>query len=157
METQSLTARRLAVLSLVLLFFFVSGACGLVYQVVWTRWLVLLVGARAHAVAIVLSVFFLGLGLGSRGGGRFADRTPRPLWWYGVFEVLIGVWAVGVAFAMGPAEGLAAAVLRAAQSSPAAGVLARAVLAAVLLLPPVTLMGATLPLLARNCPEIRLK
>ena len=150
LETQSLTARRLAVLSLVLLFFFVSGACGLVYQVVWTRWLVLLVGARAHAVAIVLSVFFLGLGLGSRWGGRFADRTPRPLWWYGVFEVLIGVWAVGVAFAMGPAEGLAAAVLRAAQSSPAAGVLARAVMAAVLLLPPVTLMGATLPLLARH-------
>ena len=150
LETQSLTARRLAVLSLVLLFFFVSGACGLVYQVVWTRWLVLLVGARAHAVAIVLSVFFLGLGLGSRWGGRFADRTPRPLWWYGVFEVLIGVWAVGVAFAMGPAEGLAAAVLRAAQSSPAAGVLARAVMAAALLLPPVTLMGATLPLLARH-------
>ncbi len=69
----------------VLLFFFVSGACGLLYQVVWTRKLVLLIGTTSHAVSAVLSIFFTGLALGSLWGGRMADRTQRPLRLYGCF------------------------------------------------------------------------
>ena len=60
---------------LVLAFFGVSGACGLVYQVVWTRKLVLLFGCTSYAVSTVLSIFFLGLGAGAFYGGRLADRS----------------------------------------------------------------------------------
>ncbi len=143
------STRRAFLFAAVLLFFFVSGACGLMYQVVWTRQLVLLVGTRAHAVSMVLGIFFLGLGLGSYWGGRVADRTARPLAWYAGIEAVIGVWALLAALLMHPAESAAVALLRAAGGAPLAGTLARGLMAMLLLLAPVTLMGATLPLLAR--------
>lgn len=129
--------------------FFVSGACGLLYQVVWTRRLVLLFGTTSQAVSAVLTVFFLGLGLGAFFGGRLADRTPRPLRWYGFFEVLIGVWAVAFLFCLNAGEAALADVLLAAHGAPALGIALRGTLAVALLFVPVFLMGATLPLLVR--------
>ncbi len=134
---------------LVLLFFFISGACGLLYQVVWTRKLVLLFGTTSHAVSTVLSIFFLGLGVGSVWGGRLADRSARPLYLYGIFEIIIGIWALAFLFAITYGEGVVVSLLRHFHLSPAAGTLFRGVLALVLLFVPVSLMGATLPLLAR--------
>ena len=134
---------------LVLLFFFLSGACGLLYQVVWTRRLVLLLGAASYAVSTVLSVFFIGLGAGSLFGGRLADRTLRPLAWYGVFEILIGVWAAAFILLASRGEHVIGAVLGTVNHSYLIGILMRALLAGLFLLPPVVLMGATLPLLAR--------
>ena len=133
----------------VLAFFFTSGACGLVYQVAWTRELALLLGARAYAVSLVLSIFFLGLGAGSLWGGRLADRVRRPLLVYALFEALIGLWAVSFLGLMGPAESAVVAALRAFEFSWFSGVLLRGAAAFVLLIVPVTLMGATLPLLSR--------
>ncbi len=133
----------------VLAFFFTSGACGLVYQVAWTRELALLLGARAYAVSLVLSIFFLGLGMGSLWGGRLADRVRRPLLVYALFETLIGLWAVAFLGLMGPAESVVVAALRAFEFSWFSGVLLRGAAAFVLLIVPVTLMGATLPLLSR--------
>lgn len=134
---------------LVLGFFFVSGACGLLYQVVWTRKLVLLFGTTSHAVSTVLSIFFLGLGVGSVWGGRIADRTARPLRCYGIFECIIGAWAVFFIVAVTYGEGAVVATLKTFQFSHGMGVVLRALLALVLLFVPVTLMGATLPLLAK--------
>lgn len=134
---------------LVLAFFFVSGACGLLYQVVWTRKLVLLFGTTSYAVSTVLSIFFLGLGAGSIWGGRLADKTSRPLWWYGVFECLIGAWALLFIAAVTWGEGLVVTLLKTFQFSRGMGVGLRAMLALALLFVPVTLMGATLPLLAK--------
>jgi len=133
----------------VLSFFFTSGACGLVYQVAWTRELALLLGARAYAVSLVLSIFFLGLGAGSLWGGRLADRVRRPLLAYALFEMLVGFWAAAFLGLTGPAEGVVVAALRAFEFSWFSGVLLRGAAAFALLIVPVTLMGATLPLLAR--------
>ena len=124
------STRRALLFAAVLLFFFVSGTCGLMYQVVWTRQLVLLVGTRAHAVSMVLGIFFLGLGLGSYWGGRVADRTARPLAWYAGIEAVIGVWALLAALLMHPAESAAVALLRAAGGAPLAGLELRLVAAA---------------------------
>ncbi|MCC6491140.1 MAG: fused MFS/spermidine synthase, partial [Candidatus Hydrogenedentes bacterium] len=139
----------LALMLAVLLFFLVSGACGLLYQVVWTRNLVLLFGTTSYAVSTVLFIFFLGLGLGSLLGGRIADRSPRPLLWYGLFEIAIGAWALVFILLIGWGESLVVDLLRATSSSRGAGIALRALLAAVFLIVPVTLMGTTLPLLAR--------
>lgn len=132
-----------------LLFFFVSGACGLLYQVVWTRKLVLLFGTTSYAVSTVLSIFFLGFGAGSLWGGRIADRTRRPLMIYGMFEILIGLWALVFIFLVGAGEEGVAFVLRAAGASRGLGILLRSLLSLAFLIVPVTLMGATLPLLAK--------
>src|SRR3990172_1537503 len=50
---------------IILALFFLSGACGLVYEVVWMRMLTLVFGATAFATAAILSTFFAGLALGS--------------------------------------------------------------------------------------------
>lgn len=134
----------------VLALFFASGACALIYQITWTRQLVLLFGTTSHAVSAVLSVFFLGLGLGSLWGGRVADRAGSPLRWYGLIEIGIAAWAVFFLAAIALGEGLVVAILRAAGGARGAGVALRALLVGALLLPPVFLMGATLPLLAKE-------
>ena len=63
------------VLPLLAALFFVSGACGLVYQQLWLRELTLVFGVTVHAVSTVLAAFFSGLALGSVFAGRFAHRT----------------------------------------------------------------------------------
>lgn len=141
--------RGVFIFMVVLLFFFVSGACGLLYQVVWTRKLVLLFGTTSYAVSTVLSIFFLGLGAGSLWGGRLADRRGNPLLLYGVFEIIVGAWAVLFILAVGYGEGVVVQLLQAFDFSRGVGILLRGLLAAALLFVPVFLMGATLPLLAK--------
>src|SRR3954468_4366250 len=82
-----------------------SGASGLVYEVVWSRLLALSVGAEATAVTAVLAAFMGGLALGAHLGGRLARRRTRPLRDYGVIELALGLacllvpWAI---HALGP-------------------------------------------------------
>ena len=60
-------------------FFFISGFCSLVYEVVWLRLSMAKFGVTTPMVSIVLSVFMAGLGLGSWAGGRFIRRfDARP-------------------------------------------------------------------------------
>jgi spermidine synthase len=133
----------------ILAFFVVSGACGLVYQVVWTRKLVLLFGSTSYAVSTVLSIFFLGLGAGAYAGGRIADRARNPLLLYAIFELIIGAWALVFLLLVTRGEAWAVPLLQALHGSRGAGIVVRGLLAAALLLPPCLLMGATLPLLAK--------
>ncbi len=78
-------------------FFFVSGFCGLVYEVIWLRLSMAKFGVTTPMVSIVLSVFMAGLGLGSWLGGKWMRRVGSspgaPLRLYGVLELLIGVSA----------------------------------------------------------------
>lgn len=148
-DARNTTTRNLLLFLTVLLFFFVSGACGLLYQVVWTRKLVLLFGTTSYAVSTVLSIFFLGLGLGSLWGGRLADRKHRPLFIYGVLEIIVGIWALLFILVIDSGEGVVVSLLRTFDFSRGVGIGLRALLAAGFLLVPVLLMGATLPLLAK--------
>ncbi len=139
----------LYVFSAILLFFLISGTCGLLYQVVWTRKLVLLFGTASYAVSTVLSIFFLGLGLGSLWGGRLADGSKRPLFLYGIMEIAIGMWAILFILFIDTGEAATVSILSAVDSSRTLSIAARGLLAGVFLLLPVTLMGATLPLLSK--------
>lgn len=78
-------------LSLVALMLFVSGQAALIYQVAWMRELRLVFGATTAAVAAVLAIFMAGLGLGSAVLGRWADRSPNPLKFYGQLETVIAL------------------------------------------------------------------
>src|SRR5260370_1961161 len=54
------------------LLFFCSGFCSLLYQVVWVRMAFAHFGVITPVLSVVLSVFMLGLGLGSWLGGKLA-------------------------------------------------------------------------------------
>ena len=73
--------------------FFLSGATGLVYEVIWVRLTGLVFGNTSHAIATVLGAFMAGLALGSWKLGQRADRTTNPLRLYGLLEIGIGVSA----------------------------------------------------------------
>ncbi|MDP2983718.1 MAG: fused MFS/spermidine synthase [Candidatus Latescibacter sp.] len=82
---------------LVLSFFFISGMTGLIYEILWIRMIVKIIGSSPFAVSIVLTVFMGGLGLGSYLASRYIDRhnTPRELVKiYGVLELVIGVYGL---------------------------------------------------------------
>ena len=74
--------------------FFFSGFAALVYQVMWMRRLSLFFGSDVYSAAITLSAFMGGLSLGSWIAYRVVDRLARPLLWYGLIEICIGVYAL---------------------------------------------------------------
>src|ERR1700676_4686674 len=57
--------------------FFCSGMPALVYQIVWERALFAIYGVNAESVAVIVSAFMLGLGLGAIVGGKLSARFPR--------------------------------------------------------------------------------
>src|SRR3989442_14626264 len=77
------------------LIFFLSGASGLIYQVVWVREFGNVFGNTIYSAALVIAVFMCGLGAGSYLAGRWADRryaarTGSLVIAYGRVELAIG-------------------------------------------------------------------
>ncbi|HEX6836512.1 MAG TPA: fused MFS/spermidine synthase, partial [Polyangia bacterium] len=136
--------------ALVLACFFLSGASGLVFEAVWTRELTLVFGSTALAMSTVLSVFMGGLALGSWLAGRWADRIADRLRAYALAEAGVGLYALAVPLVLAGYPALNAAMYRVLGGSPVGLSLARFIAAALLLLVPTTLMGATLPILSRH-------
>lgn len=134
---------------LVLALFFLSGACTLVYQVVWVRMLVVVFGVSVFAVSTVLTAFMAGLALGSLLFGRVADRRGRGLLIYAVLELGIGCFALMFPTILAGIEVAHTWLYRLLEGWPFAFSLARFALCFLALLIPTTLMGGTLPALCR--------
>lgn len=129
--------------------FFLSGLAGLLYQVVWTRYLALFLGHTSYAVIAVLVAFMGGLALGNAWLGAKSDTVARPLHFYAWLEFGIGFYAVIFPFYY---EGMTAAYLGIVQSITLAGgplLALKFVFACAAILPPAILMGATLPALTK--------
>jgi spermidine synthase len=138
--------RRTAIVAI----FILSGASGLIYEVVWSRQLVLVFGNTTQAIAAILTGYFGGMAVGSLVGGRVADRVRSPLRLYGALELVL----VGVVLATPLLFSLIRTVYGSAYSSlvdqPALLAGIRFVLAVLALAPATVLMGATLPSLSRH-------
>lgn len=129
--------------------FFLSGACGLVYEVVWMRMLTLVFGATAFATAAILSSFFAGLALGSLVFGRVADRSPNPLRLYALLEAGVGACAFLMPLVFAGLTPVYVALARGLDLGYYPLSLARFVLSFLVLLVPTTLMGGTLPVIVK--------
>jgi spermidine synthase len=133
-----------------LLLFFLSGAAGLAYQLVFTKLLGTVFGTTAYATATVLAAFMAGLALGSALVSRVADRVRRPLRLYALIELGIGAYMLAVPLLMHAVQAGYVGLNRATPLSLAELNLIRFVLGGAVILLPTALMGATLPLLARH-------
>jgi len=134
---------------LVLALFFLSGACGLVYQVVWARMLTQVFGTTAAAVGTALAAFMAGLALGGWLLGKVADRSPNPLRLYALLELGVGLAALASHFLL---ERITPIYLLAYEASGQSDTIlgaVRFILAFVFVMVPTLFMGATLPVLAR--------
>lgn len=129
--------------------FFITGATGLVYQVLWERLLVLSFGYTIYSVSIVVTAFMGGLALGSFIGGIIADKVENAVTGYGLAELGIGVIAVlTYPLLTGLPETISG--LRESLSIPYSGFSPWAFLiSAGILAAPTILMGLTLPFLAK--------
>lgn len=131
------------------LLFFLSGATGLIYQLLWVRVLYQTFGSTIYSVTTVVAAFMGGLGLGAWLLGRHADRHPRPAALYGWLEIAIGAFGVVSPLILALAHRLYIGVAGALHLATIPSVALRFGLAALVLLIPTTLMGGTLPVLTR--------
>ncbi len=136
-------------LKLVAICFLFSGATGLIYEVLWARMLGLVFGVTTLAIGLVLAAFMGGLALGSAIAARFAARIARPVRAYALIEIAIGVYALVVPLLFRLIDRVYAAAWPHFHQGFYGFAFARFALAAIVLLIPTALMGATLPVLAR--------
>jgi spermidine synthase len=135
--------------ALLYLAFVLSGAAGLIYESIWSRYLGLFVGHSAYAQIIVLAIFLGGMSLGALLVGKRSERIAQPLVGYAVVEGIVGL--MGLVF-----DDVYRAVSAAAYDTifpalPGEGVLMTVVkwgLASALILPQAILLGATFPLMS---------
>jgi spermidine synthase len=128
--------------------FLVSGAAGLIHEVVWTRLLGHLFGVSSLAISTVLGAYMAGLALGSWWIGRRAAGYADQRRVYAFLELGIGLFALAVPFILHLTEPLYGWVWREFRLSFAFFSLIRFVVAGAILLVPTFMMGATLPALA---------
>ena len=79
-------------LAIVLSVFFLSGAAGGIYEIVWTKQLLLIFGSSAFAISTVLTVYMAGLAIGSFYIGKHIDKKPEePIRLFAHLELCIGI------------------------------------------------------------------
>lgn len=121
--------------SLLLLVFFISGAVSLIFEVIWTRILLISIGATAIAVGAVLGAFMAGMAIGSFVAGRSFFTRRDPILTYALLEGWIGVYSLITPY-----------LLRiTASASP----VIQFAFAVIVLLPATIAMGVSLPILSR--------
>jgi spermidine synthase len=135
--------------------FLASGAAGLVYEVVWLRQLSFVFGVTSHAATTVLAAFMGGMALGSWLLGRRADRMRRPMAYYALLQAGVAATGLLVPVLLKLAQLVYVPLYDATGGSGFIFLAVRAVLAFLVLLPVTTLMGATLPALARHVSRTR--
>jgi spermidine synthase len=129
--------------------FFLSGATGLVYEVVWLRLLGLVFGHTVHAITTVLAAFMAGLALGGVVLGRRVERMSNLIRTYGWLEIGIAISCAAIPGLLSASAPLYLWLHGLLGLSPIAfGVLQFATVF-LLLLVPTTLMGGTLPVLSQ--------
>jgi len=121
--------------------FFCSGMPALIYQIVWQRALFSIYGVNAQSVAVVVTAFMVGLGIGSFTGGRLSARFPKHA------ILIFGFAELGVAV-----FGLSSLHIFRWVASHTAGtnLISTIFFSLLLLFVPTVLMGATLPLLVEH-------
>jgi spermidine synthase len=126
----------------ILLLFAGSGCAALIYEIVWLQLMELVLGSSSISLGVLLGTFMGGLCLGSVILPRIISPRFHPLRIFAFLELGIGIFGILVIFTMPAIAGFYA-------SLSGHGVLARALIASICLMPPTLLMGATLPAASR--------
>ena len=130
----------------ILLFLFIgSGCAALIYEIVWFQLLQLVIGSSAISLAVLLGTFMGGMCLGSLLLPRYVSAKEHPLKVYAFLELGIAVCGLFVLFGAPLIGGWYDAL--GLQRMP--GIFGRGIVAAICLLPPTLMMGATLPAMSR--------
>src|SRR6059036_3233738 len=122
-----------------------SGCAALIYEIVWFQLLQLVIGSSAVSLGLLLGAYMGGLCAGSALLPRAISREYQPLRVYAVLEMGIGLLGLAVLFGLP----LIGRIYVTTATQGLAGLVERGIIAALCLLPPTVLMGASLPAVAR--------
>ena len=126
--------------------FAVSGCAALIYEIVWFQLLGLVIGSSAVSLGTLLATYMGGMCLGSLAYSRVVPARRHPLRVYAAIEAGIGVCGVAVLFGVPWIDRMYAGHA----GHGLTGIVIRALISTLCLLPPTVLMGASLPALARQ-------
>ncbi len=129
------------------IFFFISGFCSVLYELVWLRLSMAQFGVNTAMVSVVLSVFMAGMGLGAWISGQEIRRHRKKIGFpalrlYALIELLIGVSGLVVPYELRVGH---ENIERLGSTSSAVYYVVSGVCVALTLIPWCTLMGATIP------------
>ena len=129
-------------------FFFVSGCCSLMYEIVWLRLAMAQFGVTTALTSITLSAFMAGLGVGSWASGRFLPKYASrialsPIYVYAATELLIGTSAFMVPIELAWGHTF---LEHTSLTSSSSYYLVSGIWIALTLIPWCALMGATIPI-----------
>src|SRR5215831_2888035 len=132
-------------LPVLFLLFVGSGCAALIYEIVWFQLLQLVIGSSSISLGILLGTFMGGMCLGSLLLPRLIAPQEHPLRVYALLELGIGALALLILVGMPLVSG----IYTAWGGEGIGGIIFRAAVAGICLLPPTMLMGATLPAISR--------
>ena len=132
---------------------FCTGMTSLVFQIIWLRGFGIILGSTIYSMSCVITVFMLGLALGSFLMSQLLKRgrwlAAHPLAAYGGVELLVGLSAVLVTWTLFTHQGFYLS-LSGSPTAPLLKLLAsQFTVCAALIAVPTTLMGMTLPLVSQ--------
>ena len=132
-----------------LLSFFLSGAAGLIYQIVWIRILSLVFGNTLYAISMVVAGFLSGLALGSHFWGKRADKYEDPIKIYIKLEIWIALSALAVTALVYALDGVIVTLMTVESINSGVWQIARYGLLFIILIAPTSFMGGTMPLMTK--------
>jgi spermidine synthase len=121
------------------LIFFFSGFSALLYQVSWQRLLTVYYGVGPISIALIVTIFMFGLGIGGYVGGKLAERAWLLPQIYAGVELALGLFGLA---SLQTLDSIG-------QATAGTGYTSAAMAAAAFLALPTLLMGATLPLVVK--------
>ncbi|UCF06364.1 MAG: fused MFS/spermidine synthase [bacterium] len=143
--------RSISLLPVILPIFFISGAAGGVYEVIWAKELILIFGATAFAVSTVLASYMAGLAIGSYLFGKYIDRSGRnPIAIFALLELGIGVFGILILIILPLVNRIYYSLYPSLITHTYLRNIVRFLLCFVVLIIPTILMGGTLPVLTKG-------
>jgi spermidine synthase len=126
-----------------------SGAAGVIYEAMWSRYLGHIVGHTAYSQIVVLTVFLAGLAIGTAIAAKISERIRRPLIIYAALELALCIAGLSFTYVYtGASDWLFTSVF--SSDAPLwAHHLTKWLTCAALILPQSILLGATYPLVVQ--------
>lgn len=139
----------------VYLFFILSGMTGLIFQVSWFKYLVLFLGNTTYSQTILLSTFLGGLAIGNYIIGKITDKLKNQLIYYGIIELIIGIYCIFFPFIISLAEKFFYSIVNEnfLLGNFSIYLIIKFIISIKILIIPTILMGGTLPLLTKYFTE----
>jgi spermidine synthase len=130
--------------------FALSGFIALSYEVIWSRVLALIIGSSVYAFSIMLTTFLIGLAVGASVASRLVDRIRHPVFVFALIEIGIGATSFIGAYLFNDLPYVFVQIYRLAGSSSfEVLLLARFLIASLVMILPTLLLGALFPLVVK--------